>query len=122
MDKYRGRYRPVAISAPSADSEELQRQRSLFASAGEGMRERDIVLIEAVGQRITTLVGPDCDCSAKDLRAQYGIDAARFSVVLVGKDGGVKLRAEEAVPAEELFALIDSMPMRQREMRESKRR
>jgi len=122
MDLYQGRYRPVAISAPSEDSEELRQQRSLFASAVDGLRERDIVLIEAVGQKIATIVGPDCDSSAQDLRAHYGIDASRFSVVLVGKDGGVKLRAEEAVPAEKLFALIDAMPMRQREMRESKRR
>jgi hypothetical protein len=39
------------------------------------------------------------------------------SVVLVGKDGGVKLRTAAAVPAEELFRLIDSMSMRQAEMR-----
>jgi hypothetical protein len=39
-------------------------------------------------------------------------------VLLIGKDGGVKLRAEEPLPAAEFFALIDTMPMRRREMRE----
>ena len=36
--------------------------------------------------------------------------------VLIGKDGGVKLRQEELVRPAELFALIDSMPMRKHEM------
>jgi hypothetical protein len=37
---------------------------------------------------------------------------------LVGKDRGVKRRGAGFLPASALFAAIDSMPMRQREMRE----
>jgi hypothetical protein len=36
--------------------------------------------------------------------------------VLVGKDGGVKLERSGPVSLSVIFALIDSMPMRQREM------
>jgi hypothetical protein len=36
----------------------------------------------------------------------------------IGKDGGVKLRSAEPVAAGDFFALIDTMPMRRREMRE----
>jgi peroxiredoxin len=42
-----------------------------------------------------------------------------FSVVLIGKDGEVKSvwqAAEDAVSADDIFTIIDSMPMRQREM------
>ena len=41
-----------------------------------------------------------------------------FRVVLIGKDGGVKLRQEEPISVADLFALIDSMPMRKQEMRQ----
>lgn len=41
---------------------------------------------------------------------------ATFEVILVGKDGEVKMRYEEPVAASELTALIDTMPMRQNEM------
>ena len=38
--------------------------------------------------------------------------------MLVGKDGTVKHRSGEPVEPDELYALIDEMPMRRREMRE----
>ena len=37
-------------------------------------------------------------------------------IVLIGKDGGVKLTSE-SLEWKKIYALIDSMPMRQREMR-----
>jgi len=40
-----------------------------------------------------------------------------FMVVLIGKDGGEKLRREEGATLGEIFGLIDTMPMRRREMR-----
>ncbi len=40
--------------------------------------------------------------------------------VLIGKDGGVKLEFQDKLNSEAVFKLIDSMPMRQREMREQK--
>jgi len=36
-------------------------------------------------------------------------------VVLIGKDGGEKLRSAQPITAERLFATIDAMPMRQSE-------
>ena len=38
--------------------------------------------------------------------------------LLVGKDGGIKERRTEKFEIEELFAIIDAMPMRIREMHE----
>ncbi|QLE01704.1 DUF4174 domain-containing protein [Galbibacter sp. BG1] len=37
-------------------------------------------------------------------------------VILIGKDGGIKLKKEFLVQPEEVYALIDTMPMRKREM------
>jgi hypothetical protein len=38
-------------------------------------------------------------------------------VILIGKDGGEKLSREEGTTLGEIFGLIDTMPMRRREMR-----
>ena len=46
---------------------------------------------------------------------------APFWIVLIGKDGGVKLRSDDA-GLDQIFDLIDSMPMRQAEMREQEAR
>lgn len=54
------------------------------------------------------------------LEKQYRLGAKENSYVLIGKDGGVKLKREQQkVDWEELFNTIDAMPMRMREMRES---
>ncbi len=47
------------------------------------------------------------------------IEAARFKVLLIGKDGGVKLRTQTPVTPLELYQLIDAMPMRRRERSKS---
>jgi len=41
-----------------------------------------------------------------------------FMLVLIGKDGGVKLRKPLPWDVRELSRTIDTMPMRQREMRD----
>ncbi|MGD8687139.1 MAG: DUF4174 domain-containing protein [Syntrophobacterales bacterium] len=56
--------------------------------------------------------------SGNYIRESFSIRPGRFTVLLIGKDGGVKLRREGGVELGEIFSLIDSMPMRQREMRE----
>lgn len=48
------------------------------------------------------------------LRKSYFGDA-ETRVILIGKDGGIKAR-EATLDLDALFALIDSMPMRRREM------
>jgi len=65
---------------------------------------------------------------ASPARAQVAVYADRVhtvsgaaianGVVLVGKDGTVAHRSGEPVEPEYLYALIDEMPIRRREMRE----
>ena len=60
---------------------------------------------------------PAGSAEAKALRLQLGLGNEPFQAVLVGKDGGAKLRAAKPISALELMATIDAMPMRQEEMR-----
>ena len=38
-------------------------------------------------------------------------------MILIGLDGGVKLRQTEMISLDKLFTLIDGMPMRRREIK-----
>lgn len=51
------------------------------------------------------------------LRNAYNLDGAAFRVVLIGKDGGVKYDTTDLFGPEQLFPIIDAMPMRQQEMK-----
>jgi len=99
------------VPAYQALSQELDRNPS-------GVRERDLLVFHVLeqGPRVpgTRAVGT---AEAEDLRQRFGITRGTFAVVLIGKDGTVKLKREGPAALTDIFALIDTMPMRQREMR-----
>lgn len=101
LDKVRWRNRVVLVFAPTASNASFVKQKKILEEYSCGVRERDI---------ITVLSPPG------NFRRRFNIVAARFHVLLIGKDGRVKLRHEKPVSAEELFATIDAMPMRRSEM------
>jgi hypothetical protein len=85
--------RVLVITAPSVANEAYRTQAAILLPAWAGLLERDFV--------VTT-------------RFDAGV---AFSVALIGKDGGEKARRAQPISSEELFALVDAMPMRREEMR-----
>lgn len=50
---------------------------------------------------------------------KWTIDSTNsFTFILVGRDGGEKLKSSEVVTPEKLFGLIDVMPMRKEEVKQ----
>lgn len=105
LARYRWNARVLVAVAPDAADPALVRQRRLFAAMGQGARERDLVLVEAAGP------------SGEALRQALGCEPGVFTAVLIGKDGGAKLRSPDPLGADRLFPVIDAMPMRQDEAR-----
>lgn len=64
---------------------------------------------------------PRLRISAVASRQNYGRGTDLFSIVLVGKDGGIKDRGTVPGDIQEMLTLIDTMPMRQRELNARKR-
>lgn len=50
------------------------------------------------------------------LQSTYNSAADDFAIVLIGKDGGVKLQSTAITDLEPIFTRIDGMPMRRQEM------
>jgi hypothetical protein len=97
--------RLVVVVARPGDPR-INQQHAALERAGDALRERDVVV-----QDIT----PE---TARRQRPELAVGPTTiFEVLLVGKDGGVKLRREQPVAASEIVALIDTMPMRRQEMR-----
>lgn len=107
LDRLLWRSRALVVVAPSAEDPRLALQRRIYAADAHGARERDLVLIEVAGG----------DAGAVALRQRFGVAPGAFAAILVGKDGGAKLRAETPLAAAQLFGEIDGMPMRRNEMR-----
>lgn len=120
-DPYLWKYRPVLIFAPNAANADLVRQRAVVASRGELLRERDVAVVYVVGESVSAQFGPEPGIGAAGLRAKYGIAIGQFRAILVGKDGGVRLRSPSPLSADRLSSVIDGMPMRRDEMRDRSR-
>lgn len=108
LGSYRWKSRVVVLAAADPSDPRLVEQRAVLASVDRGRKDRDLVIIEAVGS----------SAPAEVLRRRLEIPPGRFRAVLIGKDGGVKLSSADPIPPHTLFATIDAMPMRREEMRQ----
>lgn len=99
LSDYRWENRVILIFGN--DQQAVSKQKEVFDAKKKDLEERDL----------RVFVNPETKEMQK-LRRETG-----FEVILIGKDGGVKKRKTELMTTEELFGIIDSMPMRQSEMR-----
>jgi len=105
LDQYRWANRPVLLFAPSERDEAYLLQMKILHADKGGLAERDILVLSDISA-----------LGRGQLRDTLQIDG--FEVILIGKDGGVKLRAKTPISIQELFSLIDAMPMRRQELRD----
>ncbi|MFP4354458.1 MAG: DUF4174 domain-containing protein [Phycisphaerae bacterium] len=120
MEQYRRSHRPLLLFAPAGNDPHLRAMLGELAEQVDSFQERDMVLLEIVPGQSRAGGEPLSEDQAAALRRHYRIDNDEFAVVLVGKDGTVKLNSRRVVPAESIFDLIDQMPMRRREMQEDR--
>ena len=107
------------IFAPSPEDDRYVDQRRLLEGARGGFAERDLLRGDLCERETGTFDGGPVSVEhAAWAWERYGVEPGRFAAVLVGKDGTVKLRSDKPVEPDGLYALIDEMPMRRREMRE----
>lgn len=119
IEQYRWRKRALVIGAPQRDDERIATMLDAVASTQGEFADRDMVLVtlldsgaSVAGERRLT------GAEAAAARDALGIRSGTFALRLVGKDGSVKLATESPTAIAEVYALIDTMPMRQREMTE----
>jgi hypothetical protein len=92
----------------SSKNQQVMAQSTLLEKDRAGLKERDMI--------VTIL--PE----KSPLYKRFGVSASEvFLILLVGKDGTEKFRSKELTPAQELFALVDAMPMRKQETQRGNR-
>jgi len=96
-------HRYILVFGPAAGDPIVKDQLELLSHNGAGLKERNLIVHSYLGE----------DPRFKE----FNVEANRFCVILVGKDGFEKFRSLEPVTAKHLYRLIDAMPMRQAEMK-----
>jgi hypothetical protein len=89
--------------------------------ATDELNERDVIWFRLEGEDVKTNYVDKLDKSfAKNLTADY-FEKLDKNVFLIGKDGGIKSK-DDRLDLKAYFGLIDSMPMRQEEMKKNEKR
>ncbi len=109
LSQFQWKKRPVLVFADSADDSAYVEQLELLHEHEDDLIARDVIVLT------------DTDPAARSpLRLK--MRPRGFMLVLVGKDGGVKLRKPFPWDVREITRSIDKMPIRQREIRDEKER
>lgn len=122
LDALRWKNRVLILFSASESDASFQSQKQGLASREEEVADRDLLILEIIEQGKSRAGNQMLsEKSVQDIRKRLGVQAGKYQVLLIGKDGGVKLRSSEPVSMKDLFGLIDSMPMRQQEMENNKK-
>lgn len=119
LDIHLWRERVLLVFAPRADHPDYVRlARELDQRAGD-LQARRLVVYRLFLQGDSRSDREVLETSAvADLRRRLGVTSAQATLILVGKDGGEKLRAGlGVVDLDAVFRRIDAMPMRRLEMK-----
>ncbi len=129
LAKLRDTYRVLLVFAPSDRDPRYVQQAKLLARHGAEMQERDLVVVPVVTERgpqitadtLRVIPGPGLSDEEQLLvRQRLHVAPETFAVVLLGKDGGEKLRVMAPLGIDRLNQTIDAMPMRQDEIKQRK--
>ena len=117
LGDYLWQSRPLLVFAPTEGDPRLSETMRRIEASRCDFIDRDMVLGRIVADGTGTLDGQVVDTAqAQRLASEFGIGANGFSVVLIGKDGGEKLRVNDIPDLAAIYAVVDGMPMRGREM------
>nr|WP_317961056.1 DUF4174 domain-containing protein [Phaeobacter inhibens] len=98
-------HRPIVVFADSPADPRFHEQMERLADGAEALLERDVIVLTDTDPGVTSAL-------RKKLRPRG------FMLVLIGKDGGVKLRKPQPWTVRELSRTIDKFPSRLREVEE----
>lgn len=86
-------------------------QQEALNEVRDGLTERDMDVVVLIASEVSE---PDRQFLMHDFKLVPHED---FLGWLIGKDGGIKETFKKPVSADDLFKLVDSMPMRKQEMK-----
>ena len=103
LSSYRWTHRPIVVFANSPEDVNYRRQIKMLESGLNQLLVRDVVVL--------TDTNPSEVSPLRELLRPRG-----FALLLIGKDGQVKLRKPFPWSVRELSRAIDKMPMRRQEL------
>ena len=88
-----------------------------FKNNKDGIKERKILVYHITPEKYKMGLSGEEWQKLETGYKRYKKTDAQPEIILIGLDGGIKLRATEFISSQKLFATIDVMPMRMQEIK-----
>ena len=120
LKKHQWENRIVIVKTSDIKSNKQEEQLKEFRNSFEELMDRKIIVYKINGDDFVLIDYKNSPLNtsgktSKKLSETILNENENFEVILIGLDGGVKLQQTEIVLKEDLFNLIDGMPMRRNE-------
>ena len=121
LEKHTWKNRILVVKTSDSASEIYQEQIKEFKNATDELKVRKFVLYKITGDHFEMIdfTNPELSESGKIAGKSIGKtlnDKENFEVILIGLDGGIKLRQTDILRKDALFNIVDAMPMRRNEL------
>ena len=120
LDAYKWENRILLLKVSDFSSGELKEQLKTLQHHPVELRNRDILIFIVTDDAVLDTLKRKTALKSRQIIEAYGLKDFQ-GLILIGKDGGVKMKESFVVNPKAIFSLIDSMPMRQAEMKRSKK-
>jgi len=117
LSQFRWKNRLLFIFAPDSKHPHFERLQQSLKTQREQIAERDLIIFEILESGSSVKNSESLEPSiAQTLWQKFELSRGDFAVILIGKDGGIKLNRQAQTDLKDIFGLIDSMPMCQDEI------
>ena len=113
-------HRVLLILTNNKDAVTFQNQIKTLRTQESGVTDRKLIIYQVKTLQFMKGLKDGDWQNSTNLYKTYKSKNTAFEVILIGLDGGIKLRQNHLLTCEELFKTIDVMPMRKAEIRRKK--
>lgn len=121
LDKHQWKNRILIIQTAAESTAKYQEQVIEFSNLKTEFIERKLIVYHLIDNKYKVVnfqKAANDDEVLKAVTNKIFNQKEPFKIILIGLDGGIKLEKKELLKKEELFQLIDSMPMRRYELKD----
>ena len=116
IEDHQWRNRVLLVYSSDRNSTEAKKQLSILKENSIGIKDRKLIIYRFTKEHYTINFKKSWQKS-NYLFKKYVNNLKEFQVLLIGLDGGIKLKQQTVLNTVSLFKLIDGMPMRKRALK-----
>ncbi|WP_299189849.1 DUF4174 domain-containing protein [uncultured Aquimarina sp.] len=117
LNKHQWEDRLILIIADSYKNPKLVKQLKEFKNKSKYLQDRKLIVYQITPTSYQTGIDKNTSTKSNAVYKEYNPSNEDFKIILLGLDGGTKLKSNKVLSSAQIFDQIDQMPMRRQELR-----